>query len=234
MKGDFLYVDADTVWNAPIDENDFVNDIMGVLDGHCLLDTHPLKERIEDDFKLTNCNPNVVEYVNGGVLFSRDTDVSKSFFDLWHEKWKKTSAGGCFVDMPSLNYAIKLMGDKFSLLPDVYNVQISRSWRFFRQSKVIHFFTGWQDDFFESPYLFQKKFFWRSIQKNGLDENAMVAVSRPLDAFEDFFGIYGLAEMKFRQTALYGFIADLYCKRNRKKTFYLLEGLMKKIAQIWR
>ena len=51
VTGDFLYVDADTVWNGPINSTVFTHDIMGVLDGHCLLADHPLKKKIEEDFK---------------------------------------------------------------------------------------------------------------------------------------------------------------------------------------
>lgn len=234
VNGDFLYVDGDTLWNAPVCEDDFTHDIMGVLDGHCLLTNHPLKESIEEDFQKTNCNPHVEKYINGGVLYSKDSDVSRSFFENWHNKWRETSSGGCLIDMPALNYAIRCSGESFSLLPDSYNVQISRSWRYFMQSKVIHFYTGWQDEFFESPYLFQKRPFWLGVQNNGVDESAMKAICHPLTAFDESFGVFGLSEMKFRHTALYGFIADLFSKRNEKMTFNLLEKMIKGIVKFWR
>lgn len=231
VKGNFLYVDADTVWNAPIIEMDFTHDVMGVLDGHCLLAEHPLKKGIEEDFKKVNYNPDVDKYVNGGVLFSKDSEVSKNFFDLWHEKWRETSSSGNFIDMPSLNYAVKQIGYSFALLPDVYNVQISRSWEYFFDAKIIHFFTGWQNDYFESPYLFQKKCFWNEIRENGLSESVLATINKPLAAFEKTLGVYGNSEKEFRQTALYGFLADIYSKRNEKKTFCLLEWMIKKIAE---
>ena len=234
VNGDFLYVDGDTLWNAPVCEADFTHDIMGVLDGHCLLTNHPLKESIEEDFRKTNCDLHVEQYINGGVLYSKDSDVSRSFFENWHNKWRETSSGGCLIDMPALNYAIRCSDEFFSLLPDSYNVQISRSWRYFMQSKVIHFYTGWQDEFFESPYLFQKRSFWLGVQNNGVDESAMKAICHPLTAFDESFGVFGLSEMKFRHTALYGFIADLFSKRNEKMTFNLLEKMIKGIVKFWR
>ena len=184
VEGDFLYVDADTVWNAPVDESDFTHDIMGVLDGHCLLSEHPLRDGIAEEFKKTKCNPEVEKYINGGVLFSRDSDLSKRFFALWHEKWLETSKTGLFIDMPALNFAIKQISSSFALLPDVYNVQISRSWQYFWNAKVIHFFTGWQKDVFESPYLFQKKEFWKGIKENGLSESVVATINNPMTAFE--------------------------------------------------
>ena len=232
VEGDFLYVDADTVWNAPIEKTDFTHDVMGVLDGHCLLTEHPLRRGIEADFKKVNYNPEVEKYVNGGVLFSRDSEVSKKFFDLWHKKWLETSMSGHFIDMPSLNYAVKQIGDTFALLPDTYNVQISRSWEFFFDAKIIHFFTGWQCDYFESPYLFQKKEFWNEIRENGLNESILKIISKPLAAFERTVGMYGISEKEFHKTALYGFVADIYSKRNEKKTFYLLEKMMVRLSTL--
>ena len=233
LKGDFLYVDADTIWCAPVDENDFSNDVMGVLDGHCLLNDHPLKKRIKEDFAKTNCNPDVEKYINGGVLFSKDSETSRIFFDLWHEKWKETSLNGCFIDMPSLNYAIKKIGDAFSILPDVYNVQISRSWKYFANAKLVHFFTGWTDEYFESPYLFQKKRFWTAIRDNGIDEMATSAIENPRSAFDNSFVICGKEELDFHNTALYGFVADLYARRRERKTFYFLNEIVKKISKMW-
>lgn len=233
IKGDFLYVDADTVWNAPVEKDDFTHDIMGVLDGHCLLANHPMKKGIEEDFRKVGLNPEVEKYVNGGVLFSKDSDVSRDFFDLWHETWRKTSASGYFIDMPSLNYAIKQMGNSFALLPDSYNVQISRSWEYFPHAKLIHFFTGWRNDCFESPYLFQKNSFWEEVQQNGISEPVYVAINNPLMSFEKTLGVYGQDERKFRDTALYGFILDIYNKRNQKKTFSLLERLINKLSKLW-
>ena len=234
VEGDFLYVDADTVWNAPVEMADFTHDIMGVLDGHCLLTDHPQKKGIEEDFRKVGCNPEVEKYVNGGVLFSKDSDVSRKFFEMWHETWRKTSVSGCFIDMPSLNYAIKQLGDSFALLPDTYNVQISRSWEYFPHAKLIHFFTGWRNDCFESPYLFQKNSFWEEVQQNGISESVSVAINNPLRSFEKTLGVYGQDERMFRDTALYGFLVDIYIKKDKRKTFYLLESMMKKIKKIWK
>jgi hypothetical protein len=234
VKGDFLYVDADTVWNAPVEEIDFTHDVMGVLDGHCLLSEHPEKKWIEGDFRKVCYNPDVDKYVNGGVIFSKDTDISNSFFDLWHEMWKKTSASGCFIDMPSLNGAIKQIGESFALLPGAYNAQISRSWDYFYCAKLVHFFTGWQKSFFESPYVFQKKSFWNNVRENGLCESVASAIEHPLSSFEKMSGVYGPSELEFRQTALFGFMVDMYSKKANKKTFYLLEWLVNRITKFWR
>lgn len=226
ITGDFLYIDADTVWNTPVKKSDFTHDIMGVLDGHCILTNHMLKTSIEEDFKKTNCNPNVIEYVNSGVLFSKDSAFSNSFFKQWHELWLETSKHGCYIDQPSLNCVINQMKSGFFTLPDSYNVQISRSWEFFFDAKIIHFYTGWQHNLFESPYLFQKKHFWETIKQNGITPFVQNLIENPIKAFEKKWNVYGSSENKFRQTALYGFLVDIYSNREKKITFCLLEKML--------
>lgn len=230
VQGDFLYVDADTVWNAPVDVADFTQDMMGVLDGHCLLTEHPLKKGIEEEFKKVNCNPGVEKYVNGGVLFSKDSKVSKDFFNIWHEKWIETSKTGCFIDMPSLNCAFKeIYGNNVPLLPDVYNCQISRSWKYFAGAKLVHFFTGWMTECNEKPYIFQRKSFWEIVRKNGLDDYVVKMLKAPLRAFAVPIEICDCVDLELRKTAAYGLLRDMFERKihGKKSWFDLVEKMVR-------
>lgn len=236
VEGDFLYVDADTVWNAPVVETDFTHDVMGVLDGHCLLAEHPLKKGIDEDFKKVNYNPGVEQYVNGGVLFSRDSEVSRKFFDLWHKKWLETSKTGCFIDMPSLNFAFKeIYGKAVSLLPDVYNCQISRSWKFFARAKLVHFFTGWMEECNEKPYVFQRKSFWELVRKNGLDDSVVEMLKNPLGAFAIPIEICDDVDFELKKTAAYGLLRDMFERKihGKKSRFDLVEKMVKILKSVY-
>ena len=160
--------------------------------------------------------------------------MSKSFFDMWHKKWLETSRLESYIDMPALNFTLKnFYGDDVPLLPDAYNCQISRSWRDFLNAKIIHFFTGWQENPFEQPYIFQKESFWQKVKENGIDESVWTIIRDPLTAFDDNFGLYGKVENEFRQTALYGFIADVFVNRNNKKTFFILEKCIRLLSKLF-
>lgn len=236
VQGDFLYVDADTVWSAPVDMADFTQDIMGVLDGHCLLTEHPLKKGIEEDFKKAKCNPGVEQYVNGGVLFSKDSEVSKVFFDLWHKKWQETSRTGCFIDMPSLNCALKeIYENNVPLLPDVYNCQISRSWKYFAEAKLVHFFTGWMVECNEKPYIFQRKSFWELVRKNGLDDYVVKMLKNPLSAFAIPIEICDGVDLELRKTAAYGLLRDMFERKihGKRSRFDLIEKIVRKMNRIF-
>jgi len=230
IEGDFLYVDSDTVWAAPIDESVFLEDVMGVLDGNCNLNDHPLRMGILKDFEKTGCNPCVEKYVNGGVLYVKDSMKSRKFFDIWHNKWLETSKSGYYIDMPSLNYAFKeVYENDVPLLPGTYNAQISRSWKFFPGAKLIHFFTGWMSGNDESPYCLQTKKFWNSVRENGLNGLAMRVLKNPYEAFDVPIKICDKNELEMQKTTFYGLIWDMYKRKvnGEMSKFDLLEKMIK-------
>lgn len=233
VDGDFLYVDSDTVWTSAIDESDFVADVMGVLDSHSLLEENPSIVGINQDFERTNCNPEVQKYVNGGVLFSRDSEKARKFFKIWHEKWLETSKSGYYIDMPSLNYAFKqLYGDDVPLLPGNYNSQISRSWKYFPNAKLVHFFTGWMKEAGDKPYVFQRKVFWETVKREGLNDYVVQMLKNPLDAFDGPVQLYDNVDYELKKTALYGLVRDMFERKmlGKKSRFDLVEKFVKKLT----
>lgn len=235
VEGDFLYVDSDTVWASPVDEADFTCDVMGVLDGHCLLNEHPLKNGILQDFEKTGCNPQTEQYVNGGLLFVKDSVKARRFFEIWHEKWLETSKSGYFIDMPALNYAFKeIYGERIPLLHGSYNAQISRSWKYFPKAKMIHFFTGWMKDIGEKAYVFQRFSFWNLVKKDGLNDYVWNMLQNPLEAFDGFVSICDNIDAELRKTAVYGLVRDMYerKKQGKKSRFDLVEKIVKKVGSL--
>ncbi|MCQ2053843.1 MAG: hypothetical protein MJY82_00955 [Fibrobacter sp.] len=234
IEGDFLYVDSDTVWASPVEESDFTQDVMGVLDGHCLLNQHPLIKGIKKDFERVCLDPMVEKYVNGGVLFVKDSSVAREFFSVWQKKWSETSTTGCFIDMPSLNYAFKTVFPNGNfLLSGEYNCQISRSWRFFPKAKIVHFFTGWMFEYGEKPYLFQRVSFWEKIRRDGLDSGSLMNIKNPLCAFDGIVALKDLVDTELQRTATYGLLRDLFEKKKqgKKSKFDLIEKIVLLFAQ---
>lgn len=230
ISDDFLFVDSDTIWANPVNEDDFTFDIMGVLDGHVLFSNNLAKKKNEQYFLEMNCYPKSEYYINSGIIFSKDSIFSRKFFENWHNKWKETSLSGIFVDQPALNYVINKMSspDKF-VLPGEYNAQISNSWNFFFQAKVIHYFTFWMNNpNFNSPYIFQSLNLWEKIRENGLSDSTIQHLKNPTKAFDQNISITYLKDESLKRSALYGFIEDLYARKNRgeKSNFDFLEKII--------
>ena len=231
IEGDFLYIDSDTIWANPIQETDFSFDIMGVLDQHVTFSKKKSKETFIKLFTETNCFPETDYFINGGVLFSRDSDFSKSFFEQWHEKWIQTSKSGIFVDQPSLNYVIsKKINNKHLLLPGEYNCQISNSWDFFFKAKIIHYFSSCslENNVFGSPYILQQQSFWKQFEDSLSESYLERIITSPLTLFEEGIMIKSAAERNFEETKIYGFAKDIYIRKKQGKNsrFDLIEKIL--------
>ena len=236
IEGDFLYVDSDTIWASPINEKDFTFDIMGVLDGNCLLKDNPVLDYIQSVRKKTGFYSDSNYYINGGVLYSKDSDFSQNFFKKWHESWIKSSKSGCFVDQPSLNSLIgEVIPPEKVLLPGTYNAQITFCWDYFFNAKIIHYFTYSieNEKFFEEPYLLKNKVFWQKVSQTGITAEVQEIIKKPLTAFQKGISIIGKKESKLAQTRLYSFLKDLYIRKARgeKSRFDLLEKALSLIEK---
>lgn len=231
IEGDFLYIDSDTIWANPIQETDFSFDIMGVLDQHVTFSKKKSTDAFIKLFTETDCFPETEYFINGGVLFSRDSDFSKSFFEQWHEKWIQTSKSGIFVDQPSLNYVIsKNISNKDFLLPGEYNCQISNSWDFFFKAKIIHYFSSCslEDSVFGSPYILQQQSFWKQFEANLTESYLERIITSPLTLFEEGIMIKSAAERNFEETKIFGFAKDIYARKmqGKKSRFDLIEKIL--------
>lgn len=236
IEGDFLYVDSDTIWANPINESDFSFDIMGVLDGHVPFCQNSAKKTIEEKFKKMNCFPNTEYYINGGVLFSRDSELSKEFFTQWHNKWLQTSQSGIFIDQPSLNYVLnKIEPSEKKILPGEYNSQIINSWNYFFKAKIIHYFSSCSspNNLFRFPYLLHRQDYWEKFREQQASVNIDFIVSNPLALFEDDIMIKSSAERDFEKTNIYGFAKDIYTRKmaGKKTRFNLTEKILALISR---
>ena len=72
VKGDFLYVDVDTVFAGPVNETLFTDDVMGGADGNCLLENHPAKWFIEDNLNKLQFKSCLKYHINSGVLYFKE------------------------------------------------------------------------------------------------------------------------------------------------------------------
>lgn len=239
IRGDFLYVDSDTIWANPINEKEFTFDIMGVLDGNNVLQNNPALDYIQELFKETKCNPRTDFYFNSGVLFSKESTFSHNFFEKWHQYWTESSKSGCFVDQPSLNTVISEDSNlKKYLLPGTYNAQIAFSWDYFFNAKVIHYFTYSieHDRQFDSPYLLKSKQFWQTLSKDGITPQIQAIIKNPLSAFSQGVSISGIDEINLTKTHLYGLIKESYLNKinGNKSHFDLLEKFVVILSNLFR
>ena len=152
VKGDFLYIDNDTVIKGDLSGLDKIEfDIGAVFNMHrndwSIENPHSMikfyytkaKKNITTELKIT-------KYYNGGIIFSKDTDLSLKFFNKWHELWWSDSKNLNFhKDQPALWEANYQLGNILSNLDDIYNCQIvypKYALQYLSEAKILHYFSS--------------------------------------------------------------------------------------------
>ena len=89
IRGDYLYIDSDTIITDSLKEIDGWNfDIGMVLNQHRLKSFSP--QSIEYyEMAYGQALPVDVPYYNGGVIFAKDSEKAKAFYQQWQENCHK-------------------------------------------------------------------------------------------------------------------------------------------------
>lgn len=185
VKGDFLYVDVDTVFAAPIDETILTTDIMGVPDGNCTLKKHPMKWFIEDNLKKVHFENTLDYHINSGVLFFKDTPIGHKFAQRWHERWIECCKKEIFIDQTALHQTIVDSGKKIGLLPDCMNAQFGRNINTLANGIILHYYSSWNNNSSYTPaYKFLKQDWLNRFRANSTSNEFKKLIYNPKSAFD--------------------------------------------------
>ncbi len=227
VKGDFLFIDTDTIITGPLDEVDNFSCHIGmVYDLHCNLSDYPFTDLIKReasylyDVKLGN-NTNLY---NSGVIFVRDNQITRDFFNRWHENWKKTKLLTDFRDQPSLLKTCDETPNIVEPLSGIYNCQIIISIAYLYKAKIIHFYNNaWRKSDI-SPFL--KNNLYLEIKKYG--EITKRVEEMILNCKSEFYTPtmpVTMNEVQFSRSELYKYLLILFINHN--KLFYFIDGFFK-------
>ena len=186
VKGDFLYVDVDTVFAAPIDESFFSEDIMGIPDGNCPLEKHPMKWFIEGNLKKVHfCN--ALDYhINSGILYFKDSPNAHFFCQQWHQRWIETCEKGIYIDQPALHQTIIDTGNILKILPDYMNAQFGRNINTLSKGVILHYYSSWVNDSLYKPaYKFLQKEWLIKFRENPDAAEFQSLIQNPKEAFDE-------------------------------------------------
>lgn len=168
VEGDYLYIDADTIITGPLSEIDNISgNICAVGDKHVLLKEHPKKDVIKRISEKVGWDFDEERYYfNSGVMFVRDNQQTRGFYQLWQQVWTENIKIGVHQDQPALAKADILAGNIINHLDDVWNCQITdNGLRYLEEAKVIHYFSSTINlEASQSQYLFLNKKLMMSIR----------------------------------------------------------------------
>jgi lipopolysaccharide biosynthesis glycosyltransferase len=142
IKGDFLFVDSDTICCRSIGEiDDFECEVGAVLESHLPVSEFcdALHRSAQNANEIIGVDVDIEQlYFSSGVLLVRDTKKTHKLYELWHQFWKEGNEIGLKIDQPSLAKANREMGHIIQQIPDSYNCILFTRPPFVREAHILH------------------------------------------------------------------------------------------------
>lgn len=208
VDGNFLFVDCDTIITKRLDGIDEINeDIAACYDSHSMFIDNPYRQMCIDHCKKLGVNiESEKTYFNSGVLYVKDSEKTRQFFELWHDNWMKGRLKGINMDQPSFAKTNIELGHIVTRLQDVWNCEYIHGIRFLKDAKIVHYLCTNNTKQKES-FLLRNRSVLEEVKKNG------TLSSEIEDCFTDpFKGIPGLTTIVageavyFMRTPLYHYL----------------------------
>ena len=170
IRGDFLFIDSDTIITDSLNEIDDWNfDIGMVCDNHSRSISPFMEKYYEKAYK--QVFPVDVPYYNSGVMFVKDNEKTNAFFHQWHQNWRGLGDVVEYTDQTPLARTVIDYGHPITEISGAYNCQISVSIKYLHQAKIIHsYHTWWHSYSTVSPFM-QITTYERIKEKQEIDED---------------------------------------------------------------
>lgn len=141
VKGDFLYLDCDTIIYNSLSDIDTMNVSIAMNsygnDEFCYRNSYHVRYCEKAGFLNLDGEP----YYNSGVFFVKDVAITHKFFDVWHQQWILSLHNGEPHDQPALCQSNKKTNYIIEELPAIWNCMIETHVDI-NKIKIRHYFSG--------------------------------------------------------------------------------------------
>ena len=227
VKGDFLYIDTDTVIAGPLGAIDgFDAPLAACADLHCTFEVHPHRDASISLCRKIGFDPSAEEYYfNGGVMLVRESPEAEEFFNEWHRSYLDGFRKGVPQDQPSLARSNAACGHPVHLLPDIWNCQIQNGVRYLKDALVVHYVcTKIASGEEKRLYCLNDPSVFGSLKSVGtLDPALEEVVDDPFKGFAGLTQLFAGEDLYFFRTRRYRALR----KGFRRGKFSMLEFLLK-------
>lgn len=141
IKGDFLFIDTDTIVVKPLYEIDNMEaDIAACWDTHSPFVSNPYRSMcIEHGRRLGWPIEKELIYYNSGVIFVKDNGRSHKFYELWHKNWLEGCRKKVYMDQPAFAKTNYMLGHPIQTLNDIWNCELKHGIRYLKDAKIVHY-----------------------------------------------------------------------------------------------
>lgn len=226
IKGDYLYLDSDTIVCDSLSDIDFVKDDIAMVSD--LNDTLPLTD-VNTLYKYAMAgfgDGTGLPYFNSGVIYAKDNDVAHAFYKRWYENLTKSFSNEVFYDQPALCATNVQLNFVIKELRGIWNCQFKmKGYPFLKRAKIMHYYSnnGIKSD---SAFVLTDLIFQR-IRIYGDIDDLIANLAR--NAKRKMYTIMTLQE---EQLLAYNSSNLLYTYTNRPRLYKLAEKIIVLIEKI--
>lgn len=225
VKGDFLFIDADTVVMRGLEDIDAVEVSLGACrDLHAPFKEHPHRRATINMCKRFGFDVSGSEnYFNSGVLLVKDTPDNHRFFALWQENYLKGQAVGIKPDQPSFAQTDAALGFPVQQLPGEWNCQAQNGIRYLRNAYILHYMvTNLSSGEEEKLYSLNGKELLLQVREKGLKPVEEI-IEDPMKGYALSVRVFAGEDLFFFQSRRYKWLR----RRFRSGKFSILEWILK-------
>ncbi|MCD8298087.1 MAG: hypothetical protein LUC88_10995 [Prevotella sp.] len=211
VKGDFLFIDTDTIVVKPLYEIDKINaDIAACHDTHSAFLDNPYRDLCLHHGKLLKWPiENETEYFNSGVIYVKDNELTQKFFELWSSICIESFKVGINMDQPSFAKANYLSGHIIKPLHDVWNCELKHGIRFLNDAKIVHYLGSKFSD--SQLFLLSDKKLLFDIKQNATINNSVLnVVENPFVGISQITHCFGGKDVFLFRSNTYRLLYKLY------------------------
>lgn len=189
IRGDYVFIDTDTIITDKLEAIDNLDcSIAAVIDKHVVLSEHGYKNDIIKYSKKFNWKVDSnFRYFNSGIMYVKDNQISKEFYQKWAENWHKgKELYGIMIDQPSLAKTNEDMGYLIKELSGEWNCQVCENGlKYLYSAKIIHYFasTIGSKSTRVDPYILKNNRVYGAIRNQGITKEIEESICHAKECF---------------------------------------------------
>ena len=213
VKGDYLFIDTDTIITKSISEVDSLDIKIGaVLDRHLPIDKNQRGDDIIKQCKKSGWEPKEKDflYFNSGVMLVKDCPEAHNLYNKWHDIWQHSFEHGIDIDQPALGLANRQAGYLIKEIDGTWNCQVlGNGLKYMHSAYILHYYnTDSRTNLHSNPFIFSSRTFQEQIAKDKfiLSDALKAKINSSHEQFSDSYELISNEKMDVYNTEAVQFV----------------------------
>lgn len=229
VEGDFLFIDTDTIINKPLYDIDEIDcELSACRDSHSEFDKNPYRKMcLEHGHMLGWPIEEEKEYFNSGIIYVKDNESTREFYERWNEEWKKGTEAGVNMDQPAFAKTNYHLGHRIKRLDDRWNCELLHGMKYFKDAYIIHYLATSNSDSDKQIFVLKDKAAYKEIKKTGkITKQIEELVDDPYTGLEELTTLVSGKELYLMRSPLFDILKSI---QSNPKLFSWVEKYIPKI-----